>query len=146
MSAKKLIQKLVSNNESQTMDFAHSFGKSLAVGDCIALTGNLGTGKTVISKAICKSLGYEGEVTSPTYSLVQEYPMNPPLIHLDLYRVPQNPDWDEIGIDHYLNGDKICLVEWAEKMEGYFESFNYWIEITRLDENSREISLYQQLN
>ena len=73
------------NSEEETYNWAVEFGKSLKAGDMVALYGNLGAGKTVMSRGICKGLGFEGSVCSPTYTILHEYPNDPPLFHFDLY-------------------------------------------------------------
>jgi tRNA threonylcarbamoyladenosine biosynthesis protein TsaE len=78
---------MIFNSEEETYNWAVEFGKSLKAGDMVALYGNLGAGKTVMSRGICKGLGFEGSVCSPTYTILHEYPNDPPLFHFDLYRL-----------------------------------------------------------
>ena len=86
-------------SEQDTYNWALQFAKELKVGDKVALYGNLGAGKTVISRGICKGLGFEGTVCSPTYTILHEYPNNPPIFHFDLYRLEGGADLYEVGMD-----------------------------------------------
>ena len=86
-------------SEQDTYNWALGFAKELKVGDKVALYGNLGAGKTVISRGICKGLGFEGTVCSPTYTILHEYPNNPPIFHFDLYRLEGGADLYEVGMD-----------------------------------------------
>jgi ATPase, YjeE family len=82
---------MVFYSEDETFNWASEFGKSLQPGDRVALYGNLGAGKTVISRGVCKGLGYTGTVCSPTYTILHEYPNDPPIFHFDLYRLEGAP-------------------------------------------------------
>jgi len=90
----------------------------LTAGSVLAMTGDLGAGKTTFTKAIAKGLGIDGPVTSPTFTILQEYKQGRlPLYHFDVYRVYDEEELFEIGFDEYLHGDGVCIIEWADLVE-----------------------------
>ena len=122
-----------SNSEEETKNWAFDFAKKLKTGDVVALTGDLGAGKTAICKAICYALGFRGTVNSPSYAIVHEYPGNPPIYHLDLYRLD---DISDLGIEDFSNG--ITLIEWPKNFN---LNITYRIDIKIIGENEREIRI-----
>jgi tRNA threonylcarbamoyladenosine biosynthesis protein TsaE len=133
-------EEINSNSEAETIAWAQAFAQQLKPGDTIALKGNLGAGKTVICRGIARGLGFEGNVHSPSYALVHEYLGVIPIFHLDLYRLSENADWEEIGLDHYFQQPGICLIEWPERLPGSF-SFTYRIDLFTEGEELRRIRL-----
>ncbi len=102
-----------------------SFGRAIAaelrVGDVVALSGGLGTGKTTLARAIIAALGYEGEVPSPSFSIVETYdpPMlRIPVVHADFYRLADPGETQEIGLDDYREG-RVLIAEWSEHAGGF---------------------------
>lgn len=94
-------------------------GKQIAAqlkpGDIISLIGNLGTGKTTLSQAISKGLGVEETITSPTFTIMQEYYSGRlPVFHFDVYRIRRPEEMEDIDYEAYFYGDGVCLVEWAD--------------------------------
>ena len=87
-----------------------------------AFSGDLGAGKTTFISALCKHMGIEETVTSPTYSIIQEYnaPQNIPVYHIDLYRIKSDREAMESGVEDCINSNEICLVEWPEKAPAIF--------------------------
>ncbi len=119
-----------SESEQSTWDWGKAFGQSLKAGDHIALTGDLGAGKTALSKGISAGLGYSGEVRSPSYALVHEYEGPISIYHIDLYRLPEQADLHEIGMDHYFGPEGVCLVEWPERLgDPSSPLFRFWIDL-----------------
>ncbi|MCL1926801.1 MAG: tRNA (adenosine(37)-N6)-threonylcarbamoyltransferase complex ATPase subunit type 1 TsaE [Syntrophorhabdaceae bacterium] len=114
-----MITELVSNSTEDTMEIARSLGKALAPGDVIALTGDLGAGKTCFCKGIGESLRIPAaRVVSPTFTIATEYEGVLPLNHIDVYRLDTAMEAVEVGVDEILAATKgICVVEWAEKVE-----------------------------
>src|SRR5574344_824830 len=96
---------------------------------------------TVISRGVCKGLGYAGTVSSPSYTLVHEYPNDPPLYHLDLYRLTPPADLGEIGLDHYMEGDGVTLIEWPERLEKNTVGITHRVYVQILDGDDREITV-----
>jgi tRNA threonylcarbamoyladenosine biosynthesis protein TsaE len=133
--------KIFTNSESQTESWAFSFAKSLKLGDVVALRGNLGAGKTVICKGICKGLGFNETVNSPSYAIAHEYPNEPPIYHLDLYRIKSASDLYDIGIEFFTFSNGITLIEWPQMAGDFSLNITHKIEIEIIDKNEREISV-----
>ena len=123
----------LSGSEEETLAWAEAFATTLRPGDTVALSGDLGAGKTVVSRGLARGLGFAGPVHSPSYALVHEYPgARLPLFHMDLYRLAPGADWEEIGLDHYFSPEGVCLVEWPERASGIFppNTVHAYIEVT----------------
>ena len=90
----------------------------LRAGDVIALSGPLGSGKTTLARAIIAALGHEGEVPSPTFTIVETYDLEPPLVHADFYRLERVREAEELGLDDYREG-AVLIAEWPEKAGGF---------------------------
>ena len=102
-------------NEEDTVRYGKKLAEELAPGDIVCLVGDLGTGKTALTKAIAAGLGITEPIVSPTFNIVKEYHTGRlPLYHFDVYRVSDPDSLFEIGIDEYFNGDGVCIVEWAD--------------------------------
>jgi tRNA threonylcarbamoyladenosine biosynthesis protein TsaE len=129
------------SSESQTEDFAFSFAKSLKPGDVVALQGDLGAGKTAFCRGVCKGLGFSGAVNSPSYSIVHEYPNEPPIYHLDLYRLKNSSDLYDIGIELFTFSKGITLIEWPQMAGDFPLNITHKVEIKITGENSREINV-----
>ena len=113
-------------SESETMALGARFSERLRPGDVVALSGDLGTGKTRFVQGVCKALGVGGHVASPTFTIVNEY-RTPRMgvYHIDLYRVNSSAEIRELGLEEYLSGKGICLIEWAEKAAGFLPRSRY---------------------
>ncbi len=109
--------KIVTYNEQETREFGEKLAKLLISGNVVAFVGDLATGKTTLIKGICKGLGINRDVDSPTYTLINEYSGTPAVYHMECYREHNIGGWLEIGINDYLYGDGISLVEWADQIE-----------------------------
>ncbi|MGY8973342.1 MAG: tRNA (adenosine(37)-N6)-threonylcarbamoyltransferase complex ATPase subunit type 1 TsaE [Sphingomonadales bacterium] len=91
----------------------------LAPGDVVALSGDLGTGKTTLARAILAALGHTGEVPSPTYTIIETYDeLNPPVVHADFYRLEDPSEVEELGLDDYREG-AVLLAEWPDHAGGF---------------------------
>lgn len=102
--------------------------------------GDLGSGKTTLIKYLCRELGVQELVTSPTFSLVNEYPAKDKMVyHLDLYRIKNVEEAIDIGIEEYLDSDCYCFIEWPEKIESLWPSDAVEINIQILNDSSRKI-------
>jgi tRNA threonylcarbamoyladenosine biosynthesis protein TsaE len=101
----------------------------LRAGDVIALSGELGAGKTTLARAILSALGHVGEVPSPTFTLVQTYPdLVPPIAHADLYRLEHPAEADELALDDWL-ADGALLVEWPERLGSAMWPDRLWLRL-----------------
>lgn len=105
-------------NEAETVEFGMKIGRQAAPGTVIALTGDLGTGKTTLTKSIAAGLGTEETITSPTFNIVKEYDSGRlPLYHFDVYRIGDIDEMYELGYEEYFYGGGVCVVEWADLIE-----------------------------
>lgn len=112
------MRELLIRNEKDTEKFGENLAKILKPGDVIALAGDLGTGKTTLTKYIAKGLGIDDMITSPTFTIVQEYHQgNLPLYHFDVYRIGDIEEMYELGYEEYFFGDGVSIVEWADMIE-----------------------------
>lgn len=131
--------KSISHSEEETLAHAAAFAETLKPGDVVALHGPLGAGKTLFCRGVARALGYEGLVNSPTYALVHEYRARIPLYHMDLYRLAPGADWEEIGLEHYLDGQGVCLIEWPERLPSGRQRFTCSVELKVTGETERQI-------
>jgi tRNA threonylcarbamoyladenosine biosynthesis protein TsaE len=108
----------VTHDETETIALGEKFGKMLRPGDFVALFGDLGSGKTRFAQGVALGVGVSPStcVTSPTYTIMNEYFGAVPLYHFDLYRLGGDSDVAELGFEEYFYGQGICLVEWAERL------------------------------
>jgi len=130
-----------SHSEAETLACAETFAAKLQSGDAVALKGPLGAGKTLFCRGVARALGHHGVVNSPTYALVHEYAGRIPVYHMDLYRLAPGADWEEIGLNHYLEGDGVCLIEWPERLPGHFSPFTWEVELEPSGDPSRIIRI-----
>lgn len=101
--------------EEDTFKLGVELGQNAIPGDVITLIGDLGVGKTILAKGMAKGLGIEEDVSSPTFTIVQEYHEGRiPLYHFDVYRIEEPEEMEAIGYEEYFFGDGVCLVEWAD--------------------------------
>ena len=115
-----------SRNELELIAIGEQIGKKLIAGDVLVLTGDLGAGKTTLTKGIAKSLGISQMIKSPTYTIVREYEGRLPLYHLDVYRIGNDPD--SIDLDDFLYGAGVTVIEWgkllsSDLLDDYLEVF-----------------------
>lgn len=119
-----------------TVKIANHIADTLKGGEFIAMYGDLGAGKTAFVQGIAKALGITDHVTSPTFTIVNEYYGRLPLYHFDVYRIGDPDEMYEIGYDEYVDSDGVCIVEWAELIEDLFPS--EYIKITILKNEEKD--------
>ena len=108
-------RKLRLNNEEETRSLGLEIADALEPGDIVALIGDLGTGKTALTKYIAEGLGIKEEISSPTFTIVKEYKSGRlPLYHFDVYRLGSGEELLDIGAEEMLDGDGACVIEWAD--------------------------------
>lgn len=105
------------NNLEETEEFGIKLGKILKSGDIVCLNGDLGAGKTTLTKSICLGLGVEAYITSPTFTLINQYKGRVPVYHFDVYRLENVDELYDLGFDEYFYGNGVCIIEWAERIE-----------------------------
>ena len=117
--------------ESEVADFGREIGRTCSRGTVFALIGDLGTGKTTLTKYIAEGLGVEESITSPTFNIVKSYYSGRiPLHHFDVYRLGSSDEFFDIGGEEYLDGDGVCVVEWADLISDVIPQDAKIIEIT----------------
>jgi tRNA threonylcarbamoyladenosine biosynthesis protein TsaE len=142
------MQILISKSEEETIKLGIDFGRKLKPGSVVALYGELGSGKTQFAKGICRAFDVGEVVNSPTFTIVNEYHGTIPdskeplqIFHIDLYRLDKMDEILGIGFDEYLGSGGICLVEWAEKLDGIIPEERFDVKLLTVDETTREITL-----
>jgi tRNA threonylcarbamoyladenosine biosynthesis protein TsaE len=136
------MEKWITNGEQETIDLGASFAKTkLKLGDVVALIGELGSGKTRFIKGICSGLGVTEHVSSPSFTIVNEYASDiGKIFHFDFYRIASPSELSEIGFDDYIYDDGICLIEWADRVKDLLPSNRYDVLFTLGDSDTvREI-------
>ena len=124
----------------ETLALGERLAAHLAPGDVLALYGDLGAGKTHLVKGLARGLGADPEdVSSPTFTLVNEYATDPPLHHLDVYRIERLSELEEIGVEELLHGDGLCVVEWPERMEPMLPPGTLRVRLLHLDGDRRRV-------
>ena len=131
----------LTNSPEQTEEVGAALSKVLSPGTVIAYRGDLGAGKTAFTRGLARGLGYTDMVTSPTYTIVNEYlGGRMPLFHFDMYRLHSSDDLWDIGWEDYLDRNGICAVEWSENVDDAMEGAVY-ITIEKLGEDTRRITI-----
>ena len=129
------------NSPAETEVIGAALGKIIPAGTVIAYRGDLGAGKTAFTRGLARGLGYQEPVTSPTYTVCNEYLGGRlPLFHFDMYRLRSAEDLWDIGWDDYLDRGGICAVEWSENVDEAMEDA-LCVTIEKLGEDSRRITI-----
>jgi len=145
MPGKKII---ISNNQEETIKIAYNIASKLSGGEVIALSGDLGSGKTTFAKGIAEALHVKEKITSPTFVLLKMYSAHLPkmasnikyLIHADCYRLKKVHDIESIGLEEYLHDiNCVCVIEWAEKIKKFLGRDVIKIKFIHTSKNKRKI-------
>ncbi len=132
---------LISRSPEETRKLGELLGKISLAGDTFLLVGKLGAGKTCLTQGIARGLDIEDYVASPTFVLVRELQGRLRLYHIDLYRLNRIDEIAELGIDDYLCGDGLCVIEWAEKGLSLLPGEHLLIEISYVSDTERMLRL-----
>lgn len=136
------MKKIISESPEATAEFAYNFAKTLKSGDVVCLDGDLGVGKTAFVQGLAKGLGIDDYISSPTFTIVNEYNAPLPLYHFDVYRIGDSEEMYDIGFDEYIFGDGVCVIEWSANISDILPEKRYEITINKdysKNENYREI-------
>ena len=146
MKQKKTKIEIISESSRQTREIAHFIGEKLREGDVLALSGELGSGKTCFTGGLARGLGVDEkyQITSPTFTLINEYPGRCKLYHFDVYRLNSYSDFEDLGYEEYFCGKGIVVIEWAEKIVQVLPANTFFISFEYLDENKRRIVIKGQ--
>lgn len=127
----------------ETEDFGKRLGSILKPGDIISLMGDLGAGKTTLTKSIGKGLGVEDYITSPTFTLINEYKGRLSLYHFDVYRLEGPMDLYDLGFEEYIYSNGVSIIEWGDKIEGILPKERINIKMEKgVELDERIINLY----
>ncbi len=133
--------KFITHSPEETEKIGEALAKSLQPGTILAYRGDLGAGKTAFTRGLARGLGCKETVTSPTYTIVNEYLGGRlPLFHFDMYRLASSDDLWDIGWEDYLDREGVCAVEWSENVQDAMEDA-VTVTIEKLGENTRQITI-----
>jgi tRNA threonylcarbamoyladenosine biosynthesis protein TsaE len=136
------LQEFVLNSVEETQSFGIQLGKLLFPGSIVLLYGDLGTGKTTLTKGIAKGLGITVPVTSPTFTIVQEYGGGRlPLYHIDTYRLGDPDELLEIGIEEYLNSSGVTVIEWPEVISDFLPGEYLELSLARAESITNDVRI-----
>jgi len=132
---------IITDNESDTVREGEKLGRTLKPGAVVALFGDLGAGKTAFTRGLAAGLGITMSVSSPTFTIVNEYPGAVPLFHFDMYRLESENELFDIGWDDYLERGGVCAVEWSEKVPGAFFPGTISVRLENLGGDTRRLEI-----
>jgi tRNA threonylcarbamoyladenosine biosynthesis protein TsaE len=131
----------ISNSPDETEGFGRRFAENLKPGDVLALTGDLGNGKTQFVKGLAAGLGATTGATSPTFTLIHEYSGGRlPIYHFDFFRVEDRQSAERLGLDDYFFGDGVSVIEWADRFPDLIPETARWISFETKSEIQRAIT------
>ena len=142
-----MAKEFITNSEEETGEIASRLAGLISRPAVLTLEGDLGAGKTVFSRNFARSLGVEGPVSSPTFTIVQEYELESGVLyHMDLYRIGDDDEAISFGIDEYLDRkDAVCLIEWSSRLQWLLPDEVFSISIEHVSETQRKIILSDNL-
>jgi tRNA threonylcarbamoyladenosine biosynthesis protein TsaE len=142
MEQEKSIQ-IITCSANETFAFARGIGEKLQEGDILALSGELGSGKTCFTGGLARGLGVSEnyQITSPTFTLINEYPAKYRLYHFDVYRLKDYYDMEDLGYEEYFAGKGVVVIEWAEKIAQIIPEAAIFINFEYIDDNKRKITI-----
>lgn len=131
----------ITNNADETIKLGEQFSNFIELGDVFAFEGELASGKTTFTKGMLKGLDFKKPVTSPTFTLVNEYDAKLSIIHIDCYREDEVDRWIHLGISDYFSTQNIVIIEWAERITRLLPQNTIRINFNHQGKNKREIIL-----
>ena len=135
------MQTYISRSEAETEMIGERFAKQLTDGTVVAMYGDLGAGKTAFVRGMARGMGLSCRVSSPTFTIVNEYEGERELIHFDMYRLESEEELFDIGWEDYLARGAVCAVEWSEKVEDAFFGNETVVRIEKLSDTERKITV-----
>jgi tRNA threonylcarbamoyladenosine biosynthesis protein TsaE len=135
------VASFTSNSPAETEAFGRQLACDVHAGSVLALTGDLGSGKTQFVKGLVAGLGSGAPVTSPTFTIVHEYPGGRlPIYHFDFFRLEDRPSVARLGLDDYFFGDGVSVIEWADRLPELIPETARWVAFETKSENVRVIN------
>ncbi len=135
------MQTYITHGEAETEALAQSLADSIPDGTVIAMYGDLGAGKTAFVRGLARGMGLSCRVSSPTFTIVNEYDGERTLIHFDMYRLESSDELFDIGWEDYLARGAVCAVEWSENVDDAFFGDELIVRIEKLSDNDRKITI-----
>ena len=130
---------ILTTSQEETMELGKHLGEKIFANSCVVLEGDLGAGKTTLTKGIALGLGIDRVIKSPTYTLIREYRKGRlPLFHMDMYRIEESGGASEVGLEEYFYAGGVCVVEWAQYIEDELPSTFLKIQIDRVGDGESE--------
>ena len=130
---------IIIKTPEECMELGKRISSQIKPGDIISLEGELGAGKTTFVKGILKGLNYKYDVTSPTFTLINEYNADMKVIHIDFYRETNSKRWEVIGLDEYLFSNNIVILEWGNIVKDLLPNDMITITFNHIEINKRKI-------
>ena len=131
----------ITNSELETEELGAKLGAAIPDGSVVAFYGELGSGKTAFIRGMARGMGIPAMVSSPTFTIVNEYVGGRSLFHFDMYRLGSGDELFDIGWEDYLSRNGVCAVEWSENVEDAFEGDEWIVSFRKLSPESREITI-----
>ncbi|MBP8081888.1 MAG: tRNA (adenosine(37)-N6)-threonylcarbamoyltransferase complex ATPase subunit type 1 TsaE [Spirochaetes bacterium] len=131
----------ISKNEDESRRIAFDLGKNAKPGEVYSVTGTLGAGKTLMAKEFARGLGISDDITSPTFTILEEYPGKIPFYHFDLYRIESPEEIELMGFEDYFYGNGVSWIEWAEKCGSLMPEKHISVTIEIISDEERRITL-----
>ncbi len=137
----EIIREHITKNELETERLGERVGAVVQSGDCLALYGEMGSGKTAFVRGLARGMGLGARVSSPTFTVVNEYEGALPLFHFDMYRIADADELYNIGWDDYVERHGVCAVEWSENVTAAFTGEELTIRFSKLGDSERRIEI-----
>ena len=139
--------KFISKSPEETIGIGERLAKRLKKGDVVALFGDFGSGKTVLTKGIAKGLGLKDTryVNSPSFVIIKEHRGRVPLYHFDLYRLDRPHSLDSVGYDEYFYGDGVTVIEWAERVKKELPPKHIEVRLAVMSDSKRKIEIRKKI-
>ncbi len=134
---------MISRSPDDTVQFGKELGASLSFGNTVALCGELGSGKTLLTHGICRGIGYKGSVSSPSFLRLHQYPHDPIIYHADFYLMKSAEEIFDLGLEE-VSDQGITIIEWADLFPHYIPDHSRWVKIdwSELAESTRKIEIF----
>lgn len=136
---------ITTKSAEETVALGKKVGSLLSANDVVCLTGQLGAGKTTLIQGIAEGFGVKDYVTSPTFIIINEYQGKLPFFHVDLYRLEEVNDIEDLGIEEYFDRGGVCVIEWAERLKELKPKKCHEIKIDVVSESERKICVSSAL-
>ncbi len=140
------VETVVSRSPEETQAIGERLGARLVAGSVVACTGELGAGKTCFLQGLARGLGVTGDVTSPTFVLVNQYRGRLPVYHLDAYRTGSLTELVDLGLEEMLHGDGVTVIEWADKLLPLLPARTIHVHLSGLGDELREIRIEEPVS